>query len=159
MGRLNVVRVIVPSRSTHSLRLFVLGDDLPVIVEEFSANRTAPVLFDNLRIKKHAHCLGISSLPVPSGVVRIVHTGDAPLSGYRNPVRPSFPLLESESAFSLLRHLPPTAEEGTMDDAEFAALQLEGLAHLVVDSVHGDSVNIDSVFRCAIFRFSQACLQ
>ena len=50
MRCLNVVRMVVSPRSSHSFRVFMIGHDIVVVREFLMANRAYSVLLDDLAI-------------------------------------------------------------------------------------------------------------
>jgi hypothetical protein len=55
--------MIVPPRSSHSFRLFVIRNDIVIICELFTANRTDAVLFDDFPVHRFPHLRGRSQFP------------------------------------------------------------------------------------------------
>ena len=68
---LNVVGMIVPPGSAHASGLFVLGDDLAVIVELLLTDCALPVLLKNFLIQQLSHFPRAPPFPVASGMVDI----------------------------------------------------------------------------------------
>lgn len=52
---LDIVRVIVAPRSTHSLRVSVVWDDVVVVRELFMADRADAGLFSDLSVEQLSH--------------------------------------------------------------------------------------------------------
>jgi hypothetical protein len=65
--------MIVPPRSPHSFRLFMIRHDIVIIGELFTANRADAVLFDDLSIHQLPHLCWRPQLTIASGVVIVLH--------------------------------------------------------------------------------------
>jgi hypothetical protein len=81
--RLDIVRVVVSSRSAHPAGLTMLSDDLRVVGGLFVTDRAATVLLSDFLMEKNPHGGAATALPETSRMVRIY---DAPHSrAYRLP--------------------------------------------------------------------------
>ena len=72
MHGLDVVRVIVPPRSSHSSRMDVIGHDVVVVGEGFVADGALSVLLDDLPVEQLPHLRVGTELAVPSRMMGIV---------------------------------------------------------------------------------------
>ena len=55
MYRLDIIRVIVPPRSAHSLRIPMVRDDVVIVRELFVADRADAGLFPDLSVQQLSH--------------------------------------------------------------------------------------------------------
>ena len=58
MGCLDIVRMVVSPRSSHTLGILVVGHHVGIVRELFVADRTLLVLFDNLAVQQFPHLCG-----------------------------------------------------------------------------------------------------
>ena len=71
MGCLNVFRMVVSPRASHSFRVPVVRYDVAAVRKFLVADCTFSVLLDDLSVEKFPHLGGRSQFPVSSGVMRI----------------------------------------------------------------------------------------
>jgi hypothetical protein len=69
---LDIVRMVVSPRSSHPFRIPVVWNNIVVVGEFFLADRTDPVLFNNLPVQEFPHFGAGPEFPVSSWVVRIL---------------------------------------------------------------------------------------
>jgi hypothetical protein len=74
MCGLDVVRMIVPPASAHSLRTFMVGDDVGIVAEVLVANRADARLFSDLAVHQFPHFRRRSQFPISSRVVGILNS-------------------------------------------------------------------------------------
>jgi hypothetical protein len=109
---LDIVRMIVSSRPSHSSRIDVVGHDVAVIREGRLTNRTLPVLFDNFAVEQLPHLGFRTEFAISPEMMRVfdpLHT------------RTSDPA-------SLLDRLATAAIEGSVDGTEFLATEFHELS-------------------------------
>jgi hypothetical protein len=71
MGRLNIVRMIIPPGTSHPFGIYVIRHDVVVIGEFSVADAAFPVLLDDLPIQQLPHLCCGSKLPIAPGMVLI----------------------------------------------------------------------------------------
>jgi hypothetical protein len=107
---LDIVRMVVSPRPSHSLGVNVVGHYVVAAGEHHLAYGTLPVLLDNFPVNQLPH-LGIrAQLAIAARVMRIVDTLDPEVSD------PGF----------LLQRLTTTAVQGPMDRAVFLVPKFHG---------------------------------
>jgi hypothetical protein len=115
---LDVLRMVISSRPSHSSRVNVVGHDVAIVRERHLADGALPVLFDDFAVEQLPHlCLG-AEFAVSPGVMRVFDT-----------LHPQ----ASESA-SLLDQLTAAARNGSVDGAEFLATEFHGLLRSLVEN-------------------------
>jgi len=83
MGCLDVVRVVVPPRSSHPFGISVVRNDIVVVCELFVADGAFPVLLDNLPPQQFPHLSGGSEFPISSRMMRIINASNPRLQSAR----------------------------------------------------------------------------
>src|SRR6266851_7478065 len=76
MRCLDVVRVIIPPRSSHPFRMSVIWHDVVVICELFVTDGAFPALLDNLAIQQLSHFCRRSEFPISPRMMRIINTSN-----------------------------------------------------------------------------------
>ena len=80
MDRLNVLRVVVPPRSSHATGTDVVGDDVAVVGERFLAEGAYAILGDDLPVEEFPHFAVGPKFPVSPGMMRIFNAPNAHLA-------------------------------------------------------------------------------
>ena len=111
MDCLNIVRMIVPPRSSHPFGLDVVGNNHVVIRESCFADCAFPVLLDDLPVQQFPHLCGRTDFAISPRVVRIFDALNTKLKSA------SFPYL-----------LATAAEERSMDRTIFIPTEFHGNA-------------------------------
>ena len=106
---LDIVRMIVPPRSPHSFRAFVVRNDVVVVGEFFVADGARASLFSDLAVEQLPHLPRRSKFPISTRVVRI-----------------SNPLNSKPNQFGLGKEVAATASQGSVDGAQFIATKSHG---------------------------------
>ena len=73
MRCLNIVRMVISPRPSHSLGILVVWHDVVVIRELLVADGADAVLFGDFPLQKFPHFRGGSEFAIPSRVVRIIN--------------------------------------------------------------------------------------
>ncbi len=102
MNCLNVLRVIVPPRSSHATGTDVVGHNVSIVGEPLLAESTEPILCSDLPVEELPHFAVGSEFPVSPGMMQIFNASNAHLA---------CPFL-SRDCFS------PAAEERTVNRAQ-----------------------------------------
>lgn len=108
---LNIVRVIVPPCSAHSLWLFLVGHHIAVIGEFLRANRTYPVLLTDLSVEQLSHLCWRPKLAIASRVMRVFNT-----------------LHPHPDELWLGNQFPPTARNGSMNRTQLVTTKSHGIS-------------------------------
>ena len=117
---LDVLRVVVYPRPSHSSRIDVIGHDVAIVREGHLTDGALPVLFDNFAVEQLPHlCLG-AEFSVSPGVVRVFD-----------------PLHPQASCAASLDRLAGTARKGSMDGTEFVATEFHELPPLAFHGKNG----------------------
>ena len=107
---LDVLRVVVSPRPSHSSRINVIGHDVAIVRERPLTDGALPVLFDNFSIKQLPHlCFG-AEFAISPGVVRVFDTLHSELS----------------DSSSLLNRFAATARERSMNRTILIATEFHG---------------------------------
>ena len=106
---LDIVRVVIPPRSSHSFRILVVRGHVVVIREVLVADSANPALLHNLSVQKFPHLGRGSQFPISARVMRIFNS----LNSKSDYLRPG-------------KKLPPTAGNRLMDRAQFIATESHG---------------------------------
>ncbi len=73
---LDIIRMIIPPRSTHPFGIPVVGYDVVVVCELFAADGALPVLFDNFPIEQFSHLSWRPEFPISSRMMRIINASN-----------------------------------------------------------------------------------
>ena len=76
MRCLNVFRVIISPSSAHSFRIPVVRNHIAIVCEFFVADRTLPVLLDNLAVQELSHLSRRSEFPISPRMMRIINSSN-----------------------------------------------------------------------------------
>ena len=107
---LNVLRMVVSSRSSHPSRVNMIGHDVAIVGERHLANSTLPVLLNYFSIEQFPHFRFGAKLAVSPGVVRVFDTLHS----------------EPSDSSSLLDRLAATAGERSVNGTKLIATEFHG---------------------------------
>ena len=102
--------MIVPPASAHSLRAFMVGDDVGIIGEVLVANCAYAALFSDLAVHQFPHFHGRSLLPISARVMRIFN-----------------PLNSKPNQLGRGKRFAATARKRSMDLAQFVSTKSHGI--------------------------------
>jgi hypothetical protein len=108
---LDIVGMVVPTRSSHPSRIDVVGHDVAIAGERHLANGALPVLFNYFSIEHLPHFRFGAKLTVSPGVVRVFDTLHS----------------EPPDSFSLRNRVAATARERAMNGTVLVAAEFHGL--------------------------------
>jgi len=80
---LDIVRMVVSPRSSHSFGISMVWHDIVVVGELFVADGAFPVLLDNLAIQQFPHFSGGPEFPISPRVMRILNASNPRLQSAR----------------------------------------------------------------------------
>ena len=81
MRCLDIVRVVVSPRPSHTLGILVVWHNVAVVRKLFVADCTFPILLDNLSVQELSHFCGRPEFPIPPWVMWILNAPYTKLSG------------------------------------------------------------------------------
>ena len=76
MRCLDIARVVIPPRASHSFRIPVVRHDIVVICELFMTDRAFPVLLDNLPVQQFPHFSRRPEFPISPRMMRILNASN-----------------------------------------------------------------------------------
>jgi hypothetical protein len=106
MRCLDIAGMVVAESAADAFRISVIGDDIRILREPFSANRTDAVLLDNFSVHQFPHLGRRAELSISPWVMRIFDT-----------------LYAESDELRLGHHTTPTAGDGSVNGTQFVTTE------------------------------------